>query len=249
MVGQQRAKRKFKNPQSDWHLLSPKEGAIMGPGVWDGVEWRVVESYPNYLVSENGDIVFKGKNKPRATWLSYANYTMIWMSPGEGAKRQAVRLHRLVAMAFVPAPADKEASTVNHRDGNKRNNAASNLEWMTAADNLRESWKRGNHKLPPPKKGENAPRSILKEADVQSIMVHLHFLGTADIGDFYGVTRGTIDAIRYGRSWQHVDRLIIDGKHHPGYRECKKLPSVPAASRKSRDKRRLVNDTALENTS
>lgn len=42
-------------------------------------------------------------------------------------------IHRLVAKAFIPNP--NNLPTVNHKDENKLNNNASNLEWMSIADN------------------------------------------------------------------------------------------------------------------
>lgn len=44
-------------------------------------------------------------------------------------------VHCLVAEAFVPNVIGDNA-TVNHIDGNKRNNCADNLEWLTLADNI-----------------------------------------------------------------------------------------------------------------
>ena len=51
----------------------------------------------------------------------------------EGGKKNFM-VHRLVAKAFVPGYF--EGADVNHKDCNRQNNHADNLEWMTRRDNL-----------------------------------------------------------------------------------------------------------------
>ena len=51
-------------------------------------------------------------------------------------------IHRMVAECFVPKPPGEKLE-VNHKDGNKLNNHASNLEWTTHLENVRHAYRTG----------------------------------------------------------------------------------------------------------
>lgn len=56
-------------------------------------------------------------------------------------KEKSFLVHRLVAMAFLPNPENK--ATVNHKDGNPRNNHVTNLEWATYKENNNHAFNTG----------------------------------------------------------------------------------------------------------
>ena len=51
-------------------------------------------------------------------------------------QKRCESVHRLVAFAFLGPPANPERNQVNHKDGDKQNNAVENLEFVTAAENI-----------------------------------------------------------------------------------------------------------------
>ena len=97
--------------------------------------WKDIEGFPNYKVSDLGRIkvkeyslnnrTFKEKFlKPQTNKRS--GYVQIMLTD-ENNQRKLKYLHRLVANAFL-LPND-EITTVIHKDGDKANNKASNLEY------------------------------------------------------------------------------------------------------------------------
>ena len=59
----------------------------------------------------------------------------------KGGRKKIFLVHRLVAEAFIPNP--NNLPQVNHKDGNKLNNNATNLEWCSAQDNILHAFATG----------------------------------------------------------------------------------------------------------
>lgn len=60
---------------------------------------------------------------------------------------ERVFVHRLVALRFVNGY--QEGLVVNHKDGNKQNNMANNLEWVTRSENDLHAFRIGLRKIHP----------------------------------------------------------------------------------------------------
>ena len=104
-------------------------------------EWKVVEgTYGALEVSSYGRVKSNLRDgRILKTTVDKKGYHRLRMTINR--EKYAFKLHRLVAIAFVPNPDNKPQ--VNHIDGNKNNNAASNLEWASNLENAHHAMKAG----------------------------------------------------------------------------------------------------------
>ncbi len=118
-------------------------------------------------------------------------------------KARIYAVHRLVALAFVSNP-DKKPQ-VNHKDGDKTNNHAWNLEWVTGEENSKHAERTGL--LPAGEKNHAAKLTALQVLDVYN---RRHGDETAAaIASMFGVDCTTVYAIWKGRSWTSVTHASV----------------------------------------
>jgi hypothetical protein len=95
--------------------------------------WKYNPTFELY-VSNMGHIRNKSK-ADIAPKIMQNGYVVVYVY---GSLNRYMLLHRVVMLTWKPTP-EAEALTVDHLDHNKRNNALSNLEWVTQEENTRRA--------------------------------------------------------------------------------------------------------------
>lgn len=119
--------------------------------------WKDIEDFPGYQISDCGRVrshnkVTFSKRHGARKWADrviklHGNAkdgrlrVIIW----KDGKAVTLLVHRIEAIAFLGKP-QNESMTVNHKDGNPRNNDISNLEWVTRTENIQHGFRNGLYK-------------------------------------------------------------------------------------------------------
>lgn len=71
-------------------------------------------------------------------------YMVVWLRRPDLNKKMYV--HKLVAVAFVPNERSETHTIANHKDLNKMNNHAYNLEWVDSSGNMKH-WRQAREEV------------------------------------------------------------------------------------------------------
>lgn len=131
-----------------------------------------------------------------ASTTSKNGYHYIVMEQRTRGIKMTIRIHRAVAFAFCEGY--QEGFTVNHIDGNKDNNAASNLEWLSHKNNIRHAYRLGlrknNHRKP---KIPHEDREKLQKMAAEGVRIK-------DLSAMYNVNHSSMIAFLRGRQKKTV---------------------------------------------
>ena len=103
-------------------------------------EWKTIDGFPNYEVSNLGNVRSKDRTvlrKGNPTKIKghtlnpreAKGYMRVALYNGSRSNHRAYSVPRLVAEAFVSN--SNNLPSINHKDEDKKNNNADNLEWCT----------------------------------------------------------------------------------------------------------------------
>ncbi|AZU60103.1 NUMOD4 motif-containing HNH endonuclease [Neobacillus mesonae] len=108
------------------------------------MENEIYKDVPNYeglyKVSNLGNVICLKKGKKRIMKQSIGTYGYVVFGVNKNGKYKTMRTHVIVCELFNEKPKSNVKLQVNHKDGNKQNNRADNLEFVTAKENIKHAF-------------------------------------------------------------------------------------------------------------
>lgn len=162
--------------------------------------WRPIEGFEGYQVSNLGNVK---SNKTGLDIVMHPSkdsdgYMVVSLSPNKG-KYKTMKVHRLVAMAFIPNPYGKPH--INHIDYNRSNNVINNLEWVTPKENTAHSICHFPKDKPTPYNNPTHERFIILNKNSGSFRVKIK-------GKYYGSYKTIEEAVAVR------DKLLKEYEEH-----------------------------------
>lgn len=142
--------------------------------------------------------------KPRIKKFTIASHGyLVARFTNQAGESKNIYLHSIMCTVFNGVQPEED-STVNHKNGQKRDNRPENLEWVSQEDNTEHALEAGLAK-----RGSKHHFSKLTEENVRSILSDKR--GCVKLGREYGVTPSAIKYIRQGKCWRHLQGLRHTG--------------------------------------
>jgi hypothetical protein len=156
-----------------------------------------------YAIGDRGTVLSFKTGKPRVLRPRYNKDGYAHVALRKEGRAYEFLVNRLVAEHFIPNP--QRLPTVNHKDGDKRNNRAENLEWATRSHQMVHAYKLG---LKVPVAGHKNGNAVLSAEDVRDIRARYKRRskqhGMRALAKEYGVSESVIDRVVRGVSYRNV---------------------------------------------
>ena len=138
----------------------------------------------NYFVDSDGN-VYTSEKKLMKAHLMNNGYLRVKLT--KGCKRGLYLVHRLVAETFIPNPSN--LPIVNHKDDNRGNNKADNLEWCNNSHNQKQRFKNGH---------KGTKRKQVQQINADTLEIIKTFDSPIDAEKETGVARQNISKVCRG---------------------------------------------------
>ncbi len=166
-------------------------------GLYEISNYGRIKSIARQVVSQYRKRTIKEKILKNTT--CHYGYTNTCLSKYGDSK--LFKVHRLVAIHFIPNPENKPQVNHKGKNPNKKDNRVWMLEWVTNKENADHfsSTNLRNQAL-----GEKASKSKLTEKDVLEIRALKDKLSNRKIAKIYNVTPQSINAVLLKKTWRHI---------------------------------------------
>jgi len=175
-----------------WQLQKTDE--LLEGEVWKQIVIENITDSKTYYVSNLG----RFKNSHNVIMDNYkvndSGYIRVFIY------NKTYALHRLVALTFLDNPENKEQ--VNHKDGNKINNALNNLEWVTNQENQIHKFQTGL--------GNNYTRKVAQYS-LDNVFIR-DFTSIVSAAKFINISKSGIGSVLSGKQktsggfiWKYIE--------------------------------------------
>jgi hypothetical protein len=197
-------KRNAKPEEATQHLLLTHLTALP-----EGV--KPIPEWPTYYASEDGRIFRDNRETAKLGHGKIIELTQRWnpkvkyyqVQPYQpNGKRKLMYTHRMVLAAFTGEM--KHEMYVNHKNFDRGDNSAKNLEWVSFEDNLQHYYDYGGHRKDYISLGSGRKMSKTKYSDLKPLMKHYIELGwaIADIAKLLDVDASVIHNFKISKGYK-----------------------------------------------
>jgi len=180
----------------------------------DGEEWKRIVDFPNYDISSFGRVrsftPIGGRQKERFRLddfrilkggLDKDGYRRFLLCKNENGTRtvKSIKFYELVSFYWIgPKP---KGLVITHKDGNKNNDCADNLEYKTQKENIHDKFTHGTMPL-----GEESNLASISNELAKLIKIDLaNGERQSEVAKNRGVSKSLVWAIKHNKTWRHIE--------------------------------------------